>query len=118
MIVEILQGLDEWELLAVHNTYIEHVNAWDDEIFDMDMFNDIFDGQTPEYIACRIFYGDFNPNSDYFRFNGYGNLESVWSYELCGAMYLDDIAQYCIDNNEAFCVDEICEILESGDNEQ
>ena len=118
MIVEILQGLNEWELLAVHNTYIEHVNARDDEIFDMDMFNDIFDGQTPEYIACRIFYGDFNPNSDYFRFDGYGNLESIYSYELCEHVPLDEIAQYCIDNDEDFRVGEIFEILESGDNEQ
>lgn len=33
-------------------------------------------------------YCQFNPNCDYFKFNGYGNLVSAWNKDYSG--YLDD----------------------------
>lgn len=50
------------------------------EWFDMCNFDDYMEGRTPTEIADMIFFGDFNPNHDYFRFNGYGNLESADIY--------------------------------------
>ena len=38
-------------------------------------------------------YGSFNPNCDYFKFNGYGNLVSAWNKDYSD--YLDD---YFIDD--------------------
>lgn len=38
-------------------------------------------------------YGSFNPNCDYFKFNGYGNLVSAWDKDYSD--YLDD---YFIDS--------------------
>lgn len=38
-------------------------------------------------------YGSFNPNCDYFKFNGYGNLISAWDKDYSN--YLDD---YFIDS--------------------
>lgn len=51
----------------------------DDRYYDMSMFDECMNGLTPSEIACRVAYGDFNPAHDYFRFNGYGNLESDYS---------------------------------------
>ena len=66
---------------------VNEVNGWDGslenlEYYYMEDFNFIMEGQTPEFIAHRIHFGDFNPTYDYFRFNGYGNVESISEREL------------------------------------
>lgn len=66
---------------------VKEVNAYNGELdnldlFDMDSFNEIMCGMDPIDIAMRIFFGEFNPNHEYFRFNGYENLESLSEYDL------------------------------------
>ena len=61
---------------------LQHMSAYDgcfgDAIYyDMDSFDEFLDGYTPLQIAQMIWFGKFNPNDDYFRFNAYGNLESA-----------------------------------------
>ena len=65
----------------------------DDRYYNMDELNDFYIGQEPQEILFRAFYGfdadgwhtdsrgdkeygAFNPNRNYFYFNGYGNLVS------------------------------------------
>lgn len=45
--------------------------------YDMDSFDEFMSNYTPSEIARMIHFGEFNPNDDYFRFDGYGNLESL-----------------------------------------
>ena len=66
---------------------VNEVNGWDGsldnlEYFEMEEFNIIMDGYNPEFIAHRIHFGDFNPMHDYFRFDGYGNIETISNWEL------------------------------------
>ena len=74
--VENLSGGELAELL-------QHMNSYDGYFadcvyYDMDLFDEFMDGYSPMEIAQRIFYGgEFNPNDEYFRFNAYGNLESM-----------------------------------------
>lgn len=62
---------------------LQHMNAYDgcfDEAiyYDMDEFDELMSNYSPMQITQMIFFGgDFNPNDEYFRFNAYGNLESV-----------------------------------------
>ena len=119
-ILELLEEMNESDLLSVYREYLDAVNGYDDYIYSIDEFDEILTGQTPEWIACRIFYGDFNPNIEYFKFDGYGNLQSVYSYELKEYIYIDDIADYIIENNDSLYNDEIQEILdemEGAENE-
>lgn len=52
-------------------------------LYNMDDFDEIIgEGYTPTELAERIFFGDFNPNGDYFYFNSYANLESIAEYEM------------------------------------
>lgn len=111
-ILELLEDMHESDLLSVHREYLDAVNGYDDYIYSMDEFDDILTGQTPERIACRVFYGDFNPNSDYFKFNAYGNLQSIYCCELLEYIYIDDIADYIIKNNDSLYNDEIQDILD------
>ena len=44
--------------------------------YDMDEFDEFCSGMSPLDIARTIFYGDFNPNDDYFQYDGYANFVS------------------------------------------
>lgn len=73
--VEQLNGDDLTQLLQHMHAYDGCFDACD--YFDMDEFDEFMSNSTPMEIAQMIFYGEFNPNNDYFRFNAYGNLESA-----------------------------------------
>ena len=76
------------------NSCIEELNSYDgilgdDEYFPMEMIDEFYQGVEPRELMNRIFYGhdadtssennytEFNPNSEYFTYNGYGNLVST-----------------------------------------
>ena len=54
----------------------------------------------PTTILNKMFYGDFNPNNDYFKFNVYGNLESYNEWELIEEyeIYIDEIIEALLNN--------------------
>lgn len=77
------------EELDSYNGYLN-----DDRYYSMDDFNELHNGLQPDELLRRAFYGydeetyttdssgnrtygAFNPNRDYFRYNGYGNLVSA-----------------------------------------
>lgn len=72
----------------------------DYHIFEMDELNDLYQDMEPITILYRSFFGydgeylmsdqkaPFNPNRNYFYFNGYGNLVSIDSRDYSD--YLDE----------------------------
>lgn len=80
------------------NECIEELDSYngylgDDRYYSMDDLNELYSGVEPIEILQRAYfgrdndtwhtdesgnkiYGEFNPNRDYFTFNGYGNLVS------------------------------------------
>ena len=112
----------------IFNDCIEELDSYngylnDDRYYEMEMLNDFYNGTEPLELLCRVYYGhdddtyhtdeygrreygEFNPNRDYFRFNGYGNLVST-DYKDYSAN-LDD---YCIETmnenrNEIYTIEE------------
>ena len=96
--IEVIEDLDSW------NGYLG-----DDRIYDMDELNEIYAGTDADEILRRAFYGydaetwhtdahgekeygAFNPNRNYFYYNGYGNLVSC-DYKD----YSDKLDDYFID---------------------
>lgn len=83
----------------VFNECIEQLNSWngylnDDCYYSMDELDEFYRESDPSEILRRAFYGhdadtwtmdssgnktygEFNPNRDYFKYNGYGNLVST-----------------------------------------
>lgn len=116
LIKETLDNMSESDLFWLYKEYMNQAQLYDDEIFDMEEFDDIMSGSTPTDIAQKIFYGNFRPNDNYFRFDGYANLESIdW---LKDEIDLDEIADYIIDNENSLENSEIQEILDEDDNEE
>ena len=103
-----------FEIVSQINSYdssLQHLEFLDME--DLDMY---LDGLTPTDIANKIFFGDFNPNHEYFRFNGYENLESFDEWELNKELFdnIDEIIKRIIDlKDEIELPKEIENILEN-----
>ena len=96
IIADIIKYFKENE--DVFNDCMEELDSYngylgDDRYYNMDELNDLYSGQEPQEILFRAFYGfdadmwttdsrgdkeyrAFNPNRNYFYFNGYGNLVS------------------------------------------
>ena len=73
---------------------------------------------TPSEIALKCFYGDFNPNHDFWTFNGYKNLKS--SDYLDELISIDDLADYIYSNEDTFDNDDLQEYfdeLEDGEED-
>ena len=97
------------------NETIEELDSYngylgDDRYYFMEEIDEIFNGYDVKEILYRVFYGynqddyttdnygekhycSFNPNCDYFRFNGYGHLVSAWNKD-----YSDFLDDYFIDS--------------------
>ena len=83
----------------IYNEAIEELDGYngylgDDRYYSMDELDELHNGTEPSELLHRAFfgydeetyttdgdgnktYGAFNPNRDYFRYNGYGNLVSA-----------------------------------------
>jgi len=97
---------------SVFNDCIEELDAYngylgDYRYFEMEMLNEFYCNAEPIELLQRAFYGHdedtwttdsygnksygaFNPNRDYFNFNGYGNLVSTDYKDY--SVYLDAYA--------------------------
>ena len=115
-IKNIIEGMDDSDAVALHNEYCYEINDYDDEIIEMERFDEICEGMTPSDIARIIFYGDFNPNHEYFHFNGYGNFEST-DYPT-DWIYPGDIAREVVDRECAFENNEIQEEIDSWSEDE
>jgi hypothetical protein len=89
------------------NDLMDDLGYYDNGIFSMDEFNDIFTDE-PWQAVRSAFYGErfnfendnFNPNDKYFTFNGYGNLVSIPDYylqEYCN-QFTSELLDYVNDN--------------------
>lgn len=84
----------------------------------MDELDTYLENFTPTEIAQKCQFGDFNINDEYFRFNGYENLESCndyeWERELDDAR--DEIAEYLLDFKGGVWDDTLQNMLDANDD--
>lgn len=79
----------------------------DNRYYEMKMLNEFYSGQEPIEILYRAFYGrdddtcgEFNPNREYFYFDGYGNLVSSNYKDYTG--YLDNYFIESLSENRTY----------------
>ena len=76
-IAELLEGKDLDDLYYE----ISQEYMYEEYVYSMDEFDYVVDNKSPHEITLMVFNGDFNPNHDYFKFDGYGNLKSIDDYD-------------------------------------
>ena len=118
-VLEMLRDMDDWKLVGIHNEYCDKVNYVDDRIYAMDELNELYSDKAPLTILLDAYNGAFNPNDDWFRWNGYGNLEST-DRPVDDWIEIDDIADYIIENDDALYNDDIRDLLDEieAENEE
>ena len=110
-IKEILNDLDDCELLRIWNEYDQYNTIYTSEAFD-----EICDSMTATDLANKIFYGDFNPNHNFWTFNGYENLKS--SDYLDELISVDDLADYIYNNEDTFDNDDLQEYFDNLEEDE
>lgn len=102
---------DAIEELDGYNGYLG-----DNRYFSMEELDELYNGTEPSELLCRAFfgydeetcttdkygnktYGAFNPNRNYFRYNGYGNFVSADYKDYSD--YLDEYAVQGMITNRA-----------------
>lgn len=109
-LIEYINGMNEDEMVELHNNYCEAAGYENDRIYSMEELDEVLEGRTPADILQRAFYGEFNPNASFFWLNGYANLCSAsWASE--SPIYASDIANYILTNEDALGNDEIQDML-------
>ena len=106
----------------IYNDAIEELDGYngylgDDRYFSMDELDELYSGTEPSEILLRAYYGydeetyttdssgnktygEFNPNREYFRYNGYGNLVSADYKDYSGQ--LDNYAVESMSENRPY----------------
>lgn len=110
-IKEYLEGLNDWDLIAIWNECCGN----DDCVYPMDELDEQLGRMSPSEILRASFYGDINPNDDYFKFNGRGNLASTNT--LSDWVDIEDLARYIDETENYFGDSEIMDILDEEDEE-
>lgn len=101
----IITNMDSEEIFQLNNAYCFVNNCFDDMLYELDdnNINEIMEGKEPIEIIRMTAYGDFNYSHDYFRFDGYGNLESL-SYLTSESLpdYVERVIDAILENPEEF----------------
>ena len=112
-LIEYINGMGVEEKIALHNTYCDAANCMDDRIYAMDELKEVLDGVDKWELVRMVQFGSFECTQDFWRFNGYGNLDSYNAWEL--PIYAEDIADYILSEEDSLGNDEIQEILDAED---
>lgn len=114
----IIEEMDDGDKIALWNESCREC-GYPDKIYSMDEFNDIMEDYLPFDIVQRTFLGDgFNPNHDYFAFDGYENLVSFdFADDEGSPFYADNLVDRIVCNENAFGNDEIAAVLNGDENE-
>lgn len=124
----------------VFNACIEELDSWngylgDDRYYDMDELDELYHDKEPSEIIARAFYGydetynknddgdgnPFNPDRDYFRFNGYGNLVSSDYKDYTDLLDKYVIEQMAENRDEISTIDEtedLADLFDALDEEE
>ena len=97
---DVVRELNSW------NACLEYLEVYEN---DEEFFNTFFEN-NPMEVARAVYYGNFNYNDGYIKFNAYGNLETLSEYDYEELLkdnieevidcLIDNVGHICIDNGE------------------
>ena len=130
MVIEYLKENED-----IFNELIEELDGYngylgDDRYYEMDMLDEFYCNVKPSEFINRVYYGrdddtwttdahgnrtygEFNPNREYFYYNGYGNLVSSDYKDYTGKLdsyFIEDVLENI--NELDITDDELLEMLE------
>ena len=87
-LLDVVSELNSW------NGCLDYLDFWEN---DEEFFNTFF--ENPMDAIRATYYGNYNYNDDYVKFNGYGNIDSYSEYERIEEIKdnIDDIVDNLIE---------------------
>ena len=114
ILLDVVSELNSW------NGCLENLDFFEN---DEDFFNTFFD--NPMEAIRATYYGNYNYNDDYVKFNGYGNIDSYSEYERIEEIKdnIDDIVDNLIECYYNIYINEeleslLLELLEEEEEEE
>ena len=114
VLLEVVSELNSW------NGCLENLDFWEN---DEEFFNTFFD--NPMDAIRATYYGNYNYNDDYVKFNGYGNIDSYSEYERIEEIKdnIDDIVENLVECYYNIYINEelenlILKLLEEDEEEE
>ena len=114
VLLDVVSELNSW------NGCLENLDFWEN---DEEFFNTFFD--NPMEAIRATYYGNYNYNDDYVKFNGYGNIDSYSEYERIEEIKdnIDDIVDNLIECYYNIYINEklenlILKLLEEDEEEE
>lgn len=113
VLLDVVSELNCW------NGCLDYLEFWEN---DEEFFNTYFN--SPMEAIRATYYGDYNYNDDYVRFNGYGNIDSYDEYEKNEEIRgcIDDIVDNLVEYYDCIGIynEELEDLLEeySEENEE
>nr|DAO46217.1 MAG TPA: hypothetical protein [Bacteriophage sp.] len=99
------------DLLADYNEYLNE-NGYETYFADLD---EVLAGYRPLEIIQKTYFGKFSYADDYFKFNGYANIDSFSEYQVVEEMKSDrEFLRWYIEENCLIDEDEMQEAIEYG----
>lgn len=99
MLINQMYEMDEEDVLYIWNDYAYDCRP-DDVIYENeeDVLNDLF--SRPSDAIHAIYFGDYTFNDPWFYFDGYGNIQSVYSLirDKNSIVYLSELADWLIED--------------------
>ena len=113
-LLDVVSELNSW------NSCLENLDFWEN---DEEFFNTFFD--NPMEAIRATYYGNYNYNDEYVKFNGYGNIDSYSEYERIEEIKdnIDDIVDNLIECYYNIYINEelenlLLELLEEEEEEE
>ena len=96
-LLDVVSELNSW------NGCLENLDFWEN---DEEFFNTFFN--NPMEAIRATYYGNYNYNDEYVKFNGYGNIDSYSEYERIEEIKdsIDDIVDNLIEYYYNIYIDE------------
>ena len=114
ILLDVVSELNSW------NSCLENLDFWEN---DEEFFNTFFD--NPMDAIRATYYGNYNYNDDYVKFNGYGNIDSYSEYERIEEIKdnIDDIVENLVECYYNIYINEelenlILKLLEEDEEEE
>ena len=114
VLLDVVSELNSW------NSCLDNLDFWEN---DEEFFNTFFD--NPMEAIRATYYGNYNYNDDYVKFNGYGNIDSYSEYERIEEIKdnIDDIVDNLIECYYNIYINEelenlLLELLEEEEEEE
>ena len=103
LVLELVEELSITDIEKIARELNSYDGSYDDVVaYELNEyeFNDLFGGMKPMDIVNHAYYGNYNPNHDYFRFDGYGNLNTLTERDYYEELtdYAEDIIYTALDN--------------------